>query len=185
MWRRRSLPSITFDATSRFSVRARSCQTILTPSLAAAAGTGATGRPPTRMEPETGATSPATARMSVVFPAPFSPASATTSPARTVRLTSLSAVTVLNRTVSEDTVSSGAVTAPLCSARIVTDQFLSEVATNIIQGQILIFPNGPWFRLRRPTLAPDPVPARHRPGPVAQQRQPGRQQHPADHGRVD
>ena len=73
MCRRCSLPSITFDATSRFSVRARSCQTILTPSLAAAAGTGATGRPPTRIEPETGARSPATARISVVFPAPFSP----------------------------------------------------------------------------------------------------------------
>ncbi len=121
MCQRRSLPSITFDATSRFSIRPRSCQTILTPSLAAAAGTGATARPPTRIEPEAGARSPATDRISVVFPAPFSPASATTSPARTVRFTSVSAVTVLKRTVSEDTVSSGAATAPFGSARIVTD----------------------------------------------------------------
>ena len=48
---RRSLPSITFAATSRLSARARSCQTTRTPSFAAAVGTGATACPPTRIDP--------------------------------------------------------------------------------------------------------------------------------------
>ena len=53
------------------------------PELRGGGGDGATACPPTRIVPDAGVTSPATARISVVLPAPFSPASATTSPART------------------------------------------------------------------------------------------------------
>ena len=50
---RRSLPSITFAATSRFSLSARSCQTTRTPSLAAARRRpAATACPPTRIDPD-------------------------------------------------------------------------------------------------------------------------------------
>ena len=104
---RRSLPSITFAATSRFSASARSCQTTRTPSFAAADGDGGTAWPPTRIDPATGVTSPAMALISVVLPAPFSPASATISPARSARCTPSSAVSAPNRTVSADTASSG------------------------------------------------------------------------------
>ena len=117
---RRSLPSITFAATSRLSDSARSCHTTRTPSLAAALGTGATACPPTRIDPDTGVTSPATDRMSVVLPAPFSPASATTSPARSARLTRSSAVSAPKRTVSPDTESSGVPPTVSRSAPLVT-----------------------------------------------------------------
>src|SRR6202044_596788 len=50
-----------------------------TPSLAAADGDGGTACPPTLIDPATGVTSPAMDLMSVVLPAPFSPAGATIS----------------------------------------------------------------------------------------------------------
>jgi hypothetical protein len=69
-------------------------------------------------------TSPATDRISVVLPAPFSPASATTSPAPSARLTRSSAVSAPKRTVSPDTESSGvpltmSLSAPLATITIV------------------------------------------------------------------
>ena len=80
--RRRSRPSSRFDATSRLSQSARSCQTTDTPCRAAAAGLALTGRPPSEICPAVGAMSPAMQRTSVVLPAPFSPLARQPRPAR-------------------------------------------------------------------------------------------------------
>ena len=61
------------------------------------------------------------ALISVVLPAPFSPASATISPARSARCTPSRAVSPPNRTVSADTASSGVALAVSRSAPFVTD----------------------------------------------------------------
>ena len=110
-WPRRSRPSSTFEATSRFSHSDRSCQTTEMPRRLAAIGSAGTARPSSAMTPEVGAMSPAMQRTSVLLPAPFSPASATTSPARTVRSTESRAVSGPNRTPSPDTASCAAATA--------------------------------------------------------------------------
>ena len=104
-WRRRSRPSITLEAISRLSHSARSCQTTETPWRLAPCGSAGTGRPSSAITPEVGAMSPAMQRIRVLLPAPFSPASATSSPARTVRSTPSRAVSGPNRTRSPDTAS--------------------------------------------------------------------------------
>ena len=109
-WPRRSRPSSTFEATSRFSHSDRSCQTTEMPRRLAAIGSAGTARPSSTIAPEVGAMSPAMQRTSVLLPAPFSPASATSSPARTVRSTESSAVSRPNRTPSPDTASCAAAT---------------------------------------------------------------------------
>ncbi len=72
-----SRPSQTLATTSRWSQRARSCQTMPTERRSPAIST----------VPDVGRSSPARHRMSVVFPAPFSPTTASTSPGRTSRST--------------------------------------------------------------------------------------------------
>ena len=124
---------MTFDATSRLSFSGTSCQTMRTPSRAVAARFGVTGRPPSLIVPETGVTSPAMARISVVFPAPFSPASATSSPACTARSTPSSAVSAPKRTVSEETVSSGAAPmAPGCTLTVTVSILIGYPLTGTI-----------------------------------------------------
>ena len=70
-------------------------------------GCGLTGRPASRISPAVGAMSPAMQRTSVVLPAPFSPASATTSPGRICRSTPSSARSGPKSTTRSDTDSSG------------------------------------------------------------------------------
>ena len=108
MRRRGSCPSRMLAATSRLSHSARSCQTTPIPWRPAAAGSAGTFRPARKISPPAGAMSPAMQRTSVVLPAPFSPASAMSSPGRTLRSTLSSARTAPNLTSSPDTVSSGA-----------------------------------------------------------------------------
>jgi len=110
--RRRSRPSMMLAATSRFSHRARSCQTTAIPCLIAAAWSGGMRRPAKNTSPLSGTTSPAMQRTRVVLPAPFSPARATSSPVCTLRLTSSRARSRPKLTLSPDTVSSGAAKAP-------------------------------------------------------------------------
>ena len=106
--RRRSWPSMMLAATSRLSHRARSCQTTAIPCLTAAAWSAGMRRPAKNTSPLAGTTSPAMQRTRVVLPAPFSPASATSSPVCTLRLTSSRARSQPKLTLSPDTVSSGA-----------------------------------------------------------------------------
>ena len=105
--RGRSRPSMMLAAMSRLSHRARSCQTTAIPCLTAAAWSAGTRRPAKKTSPLAGTTSPAMQRTSVVLPAPFSPASATSSPVRTLRLTSSRARSWPKLTLSPETVSSG------------------------------------------------------------------------------
>ncbi len=84
---RRSRPSSRFEATSRLSQSARSCQTTATPWRAAASRSRDTGLPSKWTSPLVGRMSAAMQRTRVVLPAPFSPARATSSPGRTARST--------------------------------------------------------------------------------------------------
>ena len=111
-WRRCSRPSRTFEATSRLSHSARSCQTTSMPRRFALIGSGGTGRPSSATTPDVGAMSPAMQRTRVLLPAPFSPARATSSPGRTVRSTPCRAVSGPNRAPSPETVSSAAAGSP-------------------------------------------------------------------------
>ncbi len=90
-WARRSWPSSRLEATSRLSHSARSCQTTATPWRDTASGSWLTGLPSSAISPLVGLMSPAMQRTSVVLPAPFSPARATSSPGRTARSTPSSA----------------------------------------------------------------------------------------------
>src|SRR5262249_35599126 len=94
--------------TSRLSQRARSRRPTPIPCGPGARGSASTFRPARKISPPAGAMSPAMQRTSVVLPAPFSPASAMSSPGRTLRSTPSSARTAPNLTSSPDTVSSGA-----------------------------------------------------------------------------
>src|SRR5690348_2436427 len=96
-----------FAAMSRLSQSARSCQTTATPRRSTAAGSAGTGRPAKSISPPAGAMSPEMQRTSVVLPAPFSPASATSSPGRRHRSTWSSARSGPNRAASPWTDSSG------------------------------------------------------------------------------
>ncbi len=89
---------------SRLSQSERSCQTTPTPSLAALIGSAGSGRPASMISPAVGAMSPARQRTSVVLPAPFSPARATTSPGRMFRSMPSSARTGPKLTASRETV---------------------------------------------------------------------------------
>ncbi len=104
---RRSRPSRMFAAMSRLSQSARSCQTTATPRRSTAAGSAGTGRPARSISPAAGAMSPEMQRTSVVLPAPFSPASPTSSPGRRHRLTWSSARSGPNRAASPWMDSSG------------------------------------------------------------------------------
>ncbi len=133
--RRRSRPSMRFAAMSRFSHRARSCHSTLTPCLASVPGSDWIGAPPILISPPAGAISPPMQRTSVVFPAPFSPARATISPSPTARLTPLSASTGPKLTLRSVTSSSagacsrwlrgagGAVMSTFCALRLIGHQF--------------------------------------------------------------
>ena len=81
-----SVPRKRLATTSRFSHSARSWNTVVMPSACASAGRWIrTGRPRNEIVPLSGWTAPETTLTRVDFPAPLSPTSATTSPARTVR----------------------------------------------------------------------------------------------------
>ena len=81
-------------STSRSPNRFSSCETTATPRrTASAVVANRTGSPSSRSSPESGAIAPATILTSVDLPAPFSPSSACTEPARTVKSAPASATT--------------------------------------------------------------------------------------------
>ena len=121
---------------SRLSHRARSCQSTLTPCLASVPGSDWIGAPPILISPLVGAMSPPMQRTSVVFPAPFSPASATISPSPTARLTPLRASTGPKLTLRSGPQAAlarararslrdavGAVMSTFCALRLIGHQF--------------------------------------------------------------
>src|SRR5712671_529103 len=80
---------------------------VATPTSRAWRASPAISAPLTRIEPESGLTTPARRFLIVDLPAPFSPTSATTSPGATVKLTSLTAVMPPNRFVTRSTATAG------------------------------------------------------------------------------
>src|SRR5262245_15906140 len=83
-----------FWATVRSGTSAGSWKTGARPSFAASTGEPTrTRRPPTRISPSSGLTTPVRSFTSVLLPAPFAPSSAWTSPGSTARLADASATT--------------------------------------------------------------------------------------------
>ena len=150
-----SWPSSRLAAMSRFSHRARSCQTTAIPRRPAAAGFDASGSPASSMRPELGATSPAMQRTSVDLPAPFSPASATSSPARTSRSTCSIALIGPNRALSPRTASSGGSPAggrePFEAGSSAIPHIVAHAARGPRQGRRETAPR--WIGVRPPRIA--------------------------------
>jgi len=83
-----SRSSSRFSATVSVGTSPSSCITMRTPCASASRREpGWNGAPPSSIVPRVGVTSPQTILESVLLPAPFSPVSASTSPASKVRLT--------------------------------------------------------------------------------------------------
>lgn len=92
--RRTSRPRYRFDAMSRAGTTARSWYTVSIPAaLASRVFLNDTGVPFIRISPESGITAPAKALIRLDFPAPLSPMTASTSPARSSKSAPLIAVT--------------------------------------------------------------------------------------------
>ena len=95
-----SAPSTTFSSTVRLSASMKCWCTMPIPAAIASPGVEKlTSRPPTEMVPSSGRCIPYRIFISVDLPAPFSPTSACTVPARTAKCTSLLATTPGKRLV--------------------------------------------------------------------------------------